>query len=1203
MTNVHRILAVLFAVGVLTACSASVALAHRGRVFGSSFGDPGSGVGQLSLAIFHDEGATAGGSGIAVDESSHDVYVADTGNHRVDEFSSTGVFVRAWGWGVVNGAAEIQVCTQATGCQVGVSGTNPGEFEDPASVAVDNYPGGEANVYIADDKGTEFEDARVQKFTSAGVLIESWGSKGQVGKANVPAPQEFGAVKGVAIAPSGELLVNTGNGVFGFERVLGTYTGRIGGNYVGGGPPVGLAVDRSGDIYISSGREVKKYNSEGIEFNNPLTKSAVFEFKHGIFPFGLAVTLSGELLVNEGGNTIQVVAASCVLLCAPSTTFTSPLLTAGAGLAVDSGREVVYIAETVAEKVETIVPEPPSAPAVEAGSQSVSNVSGDSATLEAVVSPRSEPDEEPTSYRFQYTTEESFQREGWTGAGNVPVPDGQLAPSFEEDRVTVHPQGLEPGTVYHYRVMAENAISRKEGKSVAGELDEHGEEVVRTFTTQTPGVFALPDGRAWELVSPPDKHGALIESIGVGETNASPDGDAFTYIARAPTESQPAGNEDLAQVLATRNDGSWGSRDIATPHGYATGSTLGGSTEYKLFSEDLSLAVVEPFDYLEYKSNLLSAEASERTPYLRADYVGGDRGDPCVSSCYRPLVTGASGFANVPEGTEFGESREGERCRKEALCGKGPGVEGMSPDGSHVVLSSKVSLMEGAPGGTFSQDGSLYEWAGGQLQLVSVLPGGEPAPTGSSPFLGGFVTRTKIAEVAGTRASAVSTDGSRVVWTTGSETAGRLYVRDMPLEETVELGGAGAGFQTASVDGSRVFFTVHGDLYVWEAPLAGPLSDGHTTDLTPAGGLRELVLGASRDGSSVYFVASGVLTGAEAANGETAQAGRPNLYVYRGGVIKLVAVLSEEDEPDWGGNDVFMTTTRVSSEGHWLAFMSERSLTGYDNRDLTSGERDEEVFLYDTDANGGEGRLVCASCDATGARPRGIFDLQVKAKKTALDDKQSGWGGRWLSGSVPGWTSLSHQSRYLSDSGRLFFNSSDPLVASDTNGTEDVYEYEPQGVGDCSSVSLGFVQRSGGCVTLVSSGTAREGAVFLDASETGSDVFFFTSAQLAPQDRDTSRDVYDARVDGGVPVAPPPPACEGDACQSPVAAPNDPTPGSLTYRGPGNPVPLLTVSKTKKKLVKCAKTRKLVHGKCVKKGRKARRASGTYRIGKGRRSK
>ena len=211
------------------------------------------------------------------------------------------------------------------------------------------------------------------------------------------------------------------------------------------------------------------------------------------------------------------------------------------------------------------------------------------------------------------------------------------------------------------------------------------------------------------------------------------------------------------------------------------------------------------------------------------------------------------------------------------------------------------------------------------------------------------------------------------------------------------------------------------------------------------------------------------------------------------------------------------------------------------------------------------------------------------------------WAGsaeHWLAGNIPVWTSSLYQSRYLEDTGRLFFNSADALVPSDTNGAEDVYEYEPQGVGSCTSESVFFSARSGGCVDLISSGVAKEESAFLDASENGSDVFFMTSAQLSKQDADTTPDVYDARVDGGFPQPQPPPACEGDACQSPVAAPNDPTPGSLTYQGPGNPGPLLTVSKaTKKKALKCAKGKKLSHGKCVKGKKRARKAARATRKG------
>ena len=165
----------------------------------------------------------------------------------------------------------------------------------------------------------------------------------------------------------------------------------------------------------------------------------------------------------------------------------------------------------------------------------------------------------------------------------------------------------------------------------------------------------------------------------------------------------------------------------------------------------------------------------------------------------------------------------------------------------------------------------------------------------------------------------------------------------------------------------------------------------------------------------------------------------------------------------------------------------------------------------------------------------------------------------------------------------MFFDSADSLVPSDTNGTEDVYEYEPPGVGNCTGESMSFSAGSGGCVDLISSGISKEESAFVDASESGDDVFFLTSAQLSSTDTDRTPDVYDARVDGGFPQPQAPPACEGDACQSPVAPPNDPTPGSLTYRGPGNPGPLLTASKTsKKKPIKCARGKKLTHGKCVK---------------------
>jgi hypothetical protein len=246
--------------------------------------------------------------------------------------------------------------------------------------------------------------------------------------------------------------------------------------------------------------------------------------------------------------------------------------------------------------------------------------------------------------------------------------------------------------------------------------------------------------------------------------------------------------------------------------------------------------------------------------------------------------------------------------------------------------------------------------------------------------------------------------------------------------------------------------------------------------------------------------------------------------------------------------------------------MSERSLTGYDNRDVTTGRRAAEVYVYHA-AQDESGTLSCVSCNPTGARPRGIEYHKLEFGLGGLDGNFGSWeSAELVAASVPGWNSVGgsteeggNQPRYLTDAGRVFFDAEDGLVPQDTNGTEDVYEYEPSGVGTCEESSVTFGTRSGGCVDMISSGTSGEEAAFLDASENGNDVFFLTAAQLSRRDTDTAYDVYDARVDGGEPEPVKPVECQGDACAGFVAAPNGSTPGSLTFQGPENLTPLVPV--------------------------------------------
>jgi hypothetical protein len=268
--------------------------------------------------------------------------------------------------------------------------------------------------------------------------------------------------------------------------------------------------------------------------------------------------------------------------------------------------------------------------------------------------------------------------------------------------------------------------------------------------------------------------------------------------------------------------------------------------------------------------------------------------------------------------------------------------------------------------------------------------------------------------------------------------------------------------------------------------------------------------------------------------------------------------------------------------------LGERT-AGYDNTDAVSGRPDAEVYLYDATANSGAGKLRCVSCNPSGVRPTG----------RELAEGSNGGVGIWGAARVPGFETELYQPRYLADDGkRVFFDSYDALALGDTNGKQDVYEWEAPGSGSCTSESSSYVAGSEGCLSLISSGRSPGDSEFLDASPTGSDVFFTTVEGLLPQDAGLI-DVYDARVDGGFPPpAPSAAGCEGEACQGAAVAPLDTTPASFAFNGPGNPTPGLTTAKAKSKpkVKACGKGRVRKRGRCVKGRRAAKKGS----VGQGR---
>ena len=770
---------------------------------------------------------------------------------------------------------------------------------------------------------------------------------------------------------------------------------------------------------------------------------------------------------------------------------------------------------------------------------SVLDVTADSAKLRAWI----DPGNLETSYHFEYGLEDCAV--SVTPCATVPLGGASVGDGKDPIRVAQPVFGLEPDTTYHYRVLAENS------------LGPAATPPSQTFTTQPLGLgYELIDSRAWEMVSPSDKGGAQLKGAKGGLIQAASDGERLAYVSLGSIDPEPQGHRapEFSAALAQRGANGWGSRDISSANSEVIPIGSGAEGEFKSFSLDLTRGVLMPRG-----ATLLSPQASERTPYLREEGA---------SPIYTPLLSGKEGFANVPEGTKFGGSEDdtfGEVV-----------PAGATPDLSHVVLRSELSvpLVEGfpVPGPPFQ---ALYLWTGGQLGPISVLPSGEGGSMASGPVLGSSVTTIQ---------NAISTDGSRVFW---GRSGSALYVRDTLAEETTRLdvtqGGSGTGgaspiFQGASADGTAVFFKdtrdltedaspAGSDLYRCEIPAGSPSGGcaGLTNVSAPLEGPGEsaevlgVASGLSEDGTRIYFVAKGVLDKAENQFGDSAVAGSPNLYLWEEGEgTRFIAGLDEEDKGNWGlrgtiagSVEASKLNTAISPSGRYLAFMSQRSLSGQPNLDEQSGEPVQEVFRYDAETD----KLVCVSCNPFGAAPEA-----TEPAAESLVNPHGASNGALVAATLPaGYLNEARLSLYRArgalDNGRIFFNAHDALVPADSNGEWDVYQWEPSGVGDCSASSGdgATVRSAGGCVSLLSSGTGEEEAAFLDADPSGDDVFFLTPARLSVTDTDKALDVYDARVNGVVATLPPQVECEGEACHRVGPPPARPIPGSATFNGPGNP--------------------------------------------------
>jgi hypothetical protein len=471
----------------------------------------------------------------------------------------------------------------------------------------------------------------------------------------------------------------------------------------------------------------------------------------------------------------------------------------------------------------------------------------------------------------------------------------------------------------------------------------------------------------------------------------------------------------------------------------------------------------------------------------------------------------------------------------------------ISENGAHIIFESgiadaPVQLEENAPVNTRA----VYDRTSDEVtHVISLLPGDLTPAEGETAFYQG-----------------VSLDGRGVAFKVGST----LYLR-YDNQETFEIGG-GVTFEGIAEGGSRIFYLEGGVLKRFDAQTET------VTVFSASGSVTPTVVSA--DGSTAYFISSTAIGGEVNPNGATPVPGKNNLYRSEEGEIAFVGTVTDADiehgslgeEQGLGMWNVAVdkgqfgvVTARTTPAGGVLLFESQAALAGYDP------EGHAQVYRFD----GTTGELDCLSCNPT----RGVVtsDSSLQSIQAGLGDPEP-------------FSSFAYVANLSSDGQRAFFQSEEALVPGDSDGLQDVYEWEAQGVGSCAA--------SGGCLYLISSGHSLREDYLYAVSDSGDDVFFRTSDILLPADAEETPSIYDARVGGGFPE-PVTEECAGEGCR-PRLTPAPP----LSSSAPPATGASDNVKPKKKK--HCPKGKRKAHrgGKvvCVKKNK-----SGKHRkTGKGRRA-
>jgi hypothetical protein len=746
------------------------------------------------------------------------------------------------------------------------------------------------------------------------------------------------------------------------------------------------------------------------------------------------------------------------------------------------------------------------------------------------------------TYHFEYVSEEDFKAGEWAQAMSTPKE------AIGEGGVSVHAQlaGLKAGVTYEFRLTLE-------APDISGH-PQHGS--TRTFTTGVPGKTApgvedvsqpspcanealragpssrLPDCRAYEQVTPADKEGAQDLESGFSRPKVviGLDGEHLVIEEAQTKFGEAGGSAGLASsYYFARTPAGWQMTPIARQPQAGIFSEFVSSNSP--FTPDLSEALFTRFWDISF---------SDRSP--SEELMIGPPGGPYTAVA---ALTRAAGGAE--ESQWVAVSRGGTTA-----------VFAASED--HEVIP-------GHPTGTTSGE-DLYEYANGHLSQLNVATGGATIGVCGAKIAHGYE-----AELQGSAYNTFGHAGSNGAINSISSDGSRVFFYASP-------GGGACPSYGVEEENGEVEVSPNRDLYM--------RLDGETT--VNIGSYQ--FVGANPEGTRVilrrgsgqlneyflYHTENGTLEPIPKLRGGY----KPMLLSEDGNVIYLGS--HEEAQPDGvsrydiNAEKLTFITNFIGGHGgggYYTSPNGDQLYWGADGVEGLPGSSNVTNQLYRYDSV--EEAIQCVACSS-------LIDPEPGFPSVTITET-----GAQLGRPSPLGSPASANGDFV------FFETIAALVPQDINGevgggesedgayspSSDVYEWRRNGIDGCAHVQ--------GCLALITDGIdPGAGNKLLGTDPSGRDVFFATKSQLVATDRDSSTDIYDARIGGGYPPpAPPLSGCEGTECSRPANPPEDATPGSFTFSGPGNPAPTLagkSVAKPKKHGKK-KRTKKRVR-------RKARRVHG-----------